>query len=179
MSDAASIYSQAFGDDRYSRHNVSEFRYRFAIDALRAGGCRSVLDVGSGRGVFVEMCQSAGLAVTSVDCGRFHAIDVPHVIADISRAGWWTNLPNADACTCLDVMEHLDVEGANTALAGMATLAPLSVMTIANHSDRLHSRELHLIRQGSGWWHAQINRHFRSVEIVEVSPRLMTVLAEV
>lgn len=99
-------------------------RFRGSEEYVRAGqrfylahftGCRNVLDVGCGRGEFLEMMREAGIAARGIDLGEESVAACRHKGLDAEVADLYpylAGLPEAslDGIFCSQVVEHLPPE---------------------------------------------------------------------
>jgi 2-polyprenyl-3-methyl-5-hydroxy-6-metoxy-1,4-benzoquinol methylase len=86
---------------------------QFYLDYFRA--CRNVLDIGCGRGEFLEMMQSAGIPAKGIDLSQESVDTCLHKQLDAEVADLFVyleNLPEAtlDGIFCSQVVEHLPPE---------------------------------------------------------------------
>jgi len=162
------VYSDAFALPDYSAQD--HVQYHYATDLLDKLALPSfkLIDVGSGRGQLVGRVRERhpGAHITSVDLQRFHAEPVDEFIrCDLSVAADRDRLVGPySILTCTDVLEHLDKSYVDAVLARFASLAGLSVLAIANHSDVINGVELHTIQEDHHWWEAQLGRHFEILD---------------
>ena len=122
-------------------------RIRPVLGALRGFGVASLVDLGSGRGVFVWPLLDAlpHVTIAAVDLLAHRA----QLFADVARGGVArlagvradiTALPLADDCvdcvTALEVLEHLPGDGPERALAEAVRVARTAVIaTVPSHPD--------------------------------------------
>jgi len=83
---------------------------QFYLPYFRA--CRNVLDIGCGRGEFLEMMQAAGIPARGIDLGEESVATCRHKSLDAEAADLFVyleNLPEAslDGIFCSQVVEHL------------------------------------------------------------------------
>lgn len=86
---------------------------QFYLPYFRA--CRNVLDIGCGRGEFLEMMQAAGIGAKGIDLGEESVATCRHKTLDAEVAdlfAYLENLPEAslDGIFCSQVVEHLPPE---------------------------------------------------------------------
>lgn len=95
-------------------HPLRAWEYGIALHALRAAGCRSVLDVGGGGSVFAPSAAVLGMEVTQVDPGDCSAwvgaqserIGLPLAYHQADLMSY--EISPYDAVTCLSVLEHVE-----------------------------------------------------------------------
>jgi 2-polyprenyl-3-methyl-5-hydroxy-6-metoxy-1,4-benzoquinol methylase len=96
------------GTEEYVRAGQQFYRPHFAA-------CRNVLDIGCGRGEFLEMMQAAGIPAKGIDLGEESVATCRHKSLDAEVADLFVyleNLPEAslDGIFCSQVVEHLPPE---------------------------------------------------------------------
>jgi SAM-dependent methyltransferase len=117
-------------DESVSRHLQDAFRFSFPEDRLRRHqrplvtrfrGCRGVLDVGCGRGVFLDLLRDAGIDGEGIDI-------MPEAVAYCRAKGHRAEVADAtsflagktdryDGILCSHIIEHLDFDAAGRLLA--------------------------------------------------------------
>lgn len=163
-----SIYDKLFADPDYNLFNAE--RYELVKKWLLAGDYQRILDVGCGRGNYLKKLLALGLDVTGAEPSRYlienDLKNLPVIHAGIvSIKGEW------DALFCMDVLEHLPRGEIGDNLKHLSRLAPHGLLGIANHDDEWGGQELHLIQEDSKWWREMLQEHFKSMELVEDTPR--------
>lgn len=159
------VYTNAFGSGGYSRHSLNEERYVEGIEFIRDKSIFSVLDVSSGRGVFIKAIKDTypDLLVVSTDLDRFHNEDVYFQkldLSDLDEVEIFFGGTNVDCITCLDVMEHLEEHLAEPVIKAFAGACKYCLLTIAKTSDVIGGVELHLNQQGEEYWTEIISKYF-------------------
>ena len=153
---------RAFLDDSYSQHTRDEPRYVWAMQQLRDIGGRRVLEIGSGRGVFLEWMCEEGFEVTATDTSQKYTppegmVDhFPYILGD-QHAEF---LRGYDVVVCLDVLEHLEECDLPTAMRQLASIAPNLVCSVSNHSDVQNGVELHVTQQPASFWAALLQLQY-------------------
>ena len=161
------IYERAFANKNYSRQPQSCFRYEYAISAVAARHPQisSIMDLGSGRGVFARMLieRWPQLSIETADLKKFHNLDCPHHEIDLTNINSLRLLSKQrfDSITCLDVLEHIPEEHVTSVVESIAVACRFAVVTAANHSSKWSGIELHLIRRPRKWWDCLLSEHFK------------------
>lgn len=131
------LLDQVSLSDTLSKHPWYAARAKLALALLRSAGVRPpahVLDAGCGWGVNLDALEAAGYRVVGLDVSRetLERLDRPHrtlVEADLTQP-----LPDSvepfDAVVALDVIEHLDDDGA--AVARLAQLTRVGGTTLVS-----------------------------------------------
>ena len=96
------------GSEEYVKRNQQFYRPYFAA-------CQSVLDIGCGRGEFLEMMRDAGVPARGIDLGEESVATCRHKGLEAESADLYTylaDLPEAslDGIFCSQVVEHLPPE---------------------------------------------------------------------
>lgn len=154
------LYREQFADQGYATKDDAHRRFDWAISMVPKGTIR-LLDVGAGRGRFLERLESDRVEamVCSCDLDRFH--DEPYAFfrCDLTtrqgRAGLGTDA--WDVITCLDVLEHLPESMVLPALRALRRAARTVIVTAANHPEPgIGGVELHLTQQPYNWWETKL-----------------------
>lgn len=116
---ALRVHRQLDGISHRFEHPLRAWEYGLALDALKANGCRSVLDVGGGGSAFAPAAATMGMEVTQVDPGDCSAWvsaqaerirkPLPYHQAEVMT---FEGGQLYDAVTCLSVLEHVEDDGA-------------------------------------------------------------------
>ena len=128
---AASTAAAAPSPEAAARSVAEEFdygrfaeRFRGSEDYVKAGqqlylpyfaGCRNVLDIGCGRGEFLEMMRDAQVPARGIDLGEESVAACRHKGLEAEAADLYVYLPNLpeaslDGIFCSQVVEHLPPE---------------------------------------------------------------------
>ncbi len=126
---------------------------------------RSVLEIGSGTGVFRSYLRNAGIQVASLDIDDSRTPDYVGSVAELDRA-----LPPGlrfDAIAAFQVLEHLPFEQFETCLEGLASRADHVLLSLPHHGSqwRLSFRFPGL--RGSRGFHLPHPWKFRRAEFPE------------
>lgn len=109
--------------------------YWYQIRATLRLRPRSVLEIGSGSGVFRAYLKNAGIAVTSMDIDDTRG---PDLVADVSNLD--ASLPpdrRFDAICAFQVLEHLPFERFERCLAGIARHAAHALISLPYRGQRV------------------------------------------
>lgn len=166
--DYKAIYEKAFASAGYSLPAQDDVQYAFAIASIRTVSRYTIIDVCSGRGLFLDLLAEAfpDSSIQSVDLANFHGRPHPFAEIDLSNPKSLQKLraSSFSVLTCLGSLEHLEEHLIDDVLATFAICAPRAVLTIANHSDTFDGVELHVIQQPEPWWRLRLEKHFRVLE---------------
>ena len=137
----------------------------FVMEWLKNNPIRTVMDVGSGRGLVLRMIQRdfPSIGITAVDLNDYANLDFARFIkADLSLESDRGKLcsESCDLITCLDVLEHLEKELIDPVLQLFAGVSENAILSIANHSDKVGGLELHLIQEDDEYWTDMISKWF-------------------
>lgn len=158
------VYEKAFTHPTYSQYDEREFKLQYLLDYIKKDIPKTVIDVGSGRGNLLKLIKDnfPSIKLMSVDLNKFHNIDVDFMQINLSLPEDRVRLSSIkyDLVTCFDVLEHLDKFFIEDVLFVFSKIAPISILTIANHSDILDGIELHTIQEDFTYWGALIEKYF-------------------
>jgi len=165
--DYLKIYTDCFNNKTYSTDD--HIQYHYATNAIeKLFNIRTnikLIDIGSGRGQLLALVNNFNtpIDITSVDLKKFNDIPVNNFIpCDLSKEPDRANIiiRKYDVVTCLDVFEHLDKFYIEDVIKMCATISPISVFSIANHSDIINGIELHTIQENDIWWEQILLKYF-------------------
>jgi hypothetical protein len=94
-----------------------------------------------------------------VDLGRFHDEPIPTIEADLSDPESFPRI-FANLVLCLDVLEHLPEADVPKAIDCLAAIAPIALVSVANHSSRHLGHQLHLTQRPADWWTDRLSTVF-------------------
>lgn len=157
-------YNRAFKKSGYNKHTNREPRYLFAIKNILKSTRRSIIDIGSGRGILFKILHeiTPESKFHSVDLKNYHNLKyVGHITADISKVTDMDKIEgNYDILTCLDCLEHIEEDRIDDILKKFSSLSSEFLFSIANHSDVFDGVELHLTQRNSNWWSNKLSKYF-------------------
>lgn len=148
----SSAYGQIEYGNYYFRHDCGipyerndhwlEFFDRIAASIVREFHPSSVLDAGCAMGFLVEGLRKRGVEASGVDISEYAISQVHESIREFCQVGSLTEPLDQryDLITCIEVLEHLPPEDADTALANLcaATDRLLLSTTPADYSEATH-----------------------------------------
>ena len=152
---ALHVGDQAFG----SRADAGGLTGRLpkAIQRIHeAGYCQSVLDYGTGKGSLVKR-----LRMELPDAIKVHGYD-PAVFDFQTKPK-----ESSDILTCLDVLEHVDIDTVDTVLEDIHELTSRFCFLIIDLQPSVRTlsdgRNAHILLAPHDWWLCRISRLFSSV----------------
>ena len=120
------------------------------------GGCNSLLDYGTGKGKLVrKLREQVGNSIT-VD-GYDPAVEE------------WDTRPNRmyDIVTCLDVLEHIEVETIDSVLEDIKALTKNFCYLVIDLQPAVKKladgRNAHILLAPTDWWLSRISRYFTGI----------------
>lgn len=162
--DYKKIYKNAFSVEGYNLHNDQEFRFSLVKKFVEENNCKSVIDLGSGRGNVIRILNEINpdIEVTSCDLEKFHSYECEYFNLNLCDTESFSvlNGKSYNLLTCLDVLEHVDKSCVDNIFKLFQKLAEFAVITIANHSDKLNGVQLHTIREDMTYWKPIIEKYF-------------------
>lgn len=128
----------------------------------------NILDAGCGEGIHLKRLLDKGydvfgIEISEVCCTNFLS-NTPHENVDIvtySKKG-----VRYSGLICMDVLEHISPGQLDETIMALSQLAPTAFFGIANHSDILNGKELHLIREDSRWWVNILSKYYKCCYVV-------------
>lgn len=127
-----------------------------------------LLDAGCGRGNVLRFlhergCQVFGIELSTI-CYEKYLRDLPAANVDILS---WANGGSTYAgCVCTDVLEHIPIDQVDGTIGALRRMSPSLFAGVANHSSIHAGRELHVIREGIGWWVRRLGLHYPEVTVI-------------
>lgn len=159
--DYEAIYSKEFLSDKYNRPNPDRCgRFLWTHDVVAQLRPTSLLDIGVGRGLFLEKIQKSfpEIEVAGLDVVNVNRLKCPFIQMDITQSSLNEYF---EVITCLDVLEHIHEDDLDFVLKWISKCAHHFIFTIANHSDIGKSgQQLHLIQQSIEWWTDTLKQYF-------------------
>jgi len=136
-------------------------------------------DFGAGTGRAARRFADKGMSVLAID----HADNALEVAVPFIKTCLWDmqDLPEADHGFCCDVMEHIPEQRVQDTLAAIrAKVRKSCYFRIATRPDQLGKligQPLHLTVRSGEWWRRQVEGHFDLVDVIEMNPRDVMLLA--
>lgn len=161
--DYKNTYTHLFNTDDYSIHNIDELRYQISNEFIKKNGIQSMVDIGSGRGVLLDLLskENPNLKILSTDLSKFHGLNFDFKEIDLSNKETFFNIENKfQVLTCLDVLEHLEKHFIEDIFKWFSEISENQILTIANHSEILDGKEIHLIQENMDYWGPLVNKYF-------------------
>lgn len=161
--DYRSMYDAAFSNPTYNIRNESEISVNLSMRAAMKTDCKTIIDVGSGRGVFLKEIHNIknDVKIVSLDLNNYHNLDfVEFHKFNFSNCETFEIKEKYDLLTCMDVLEHVDKLIIEESIRFLSKLAKTAVLGIANHSDIIDGVELHLIQENAEWWTELLSKYF-------------------
>ena len=155
------MYTQLFSNANYSKHGYTEPRYIFANENIDRFSANNIIDIGSGRGVLLELIKKThpNIRLVSTDLQKFHNIDCEFINLDLTNKNtYFYPAQKFDLLMCLDVLEHLDKCYITQVFEWFAEISKYQVLSIANHSEIINGIELHTIQENIDYWISLINK---------------------
>lgn len=142
----------------------------------RIKGRGTLGDFGCGRGGSFQTYIDAGFIIQPVDHvdalapqWRGHSKVLPIVVANL----WADPLPTVDYGLCTDVMEHIPEPHVAETIANLAlSVANGCLWSVCHVPDVWGSRigeKLHMTVRPNDWWRTELERHWRTVEVIKSS----------
>lgn len=152
-------YSSEFYDEMEQTNRTSASAIVPEV-MVYAGQPRSVVDIGSGRGLWLAVFKEAGVIdIFGVD-GDYVAPDKLHIPADSFKAADLTKPLELDRtfdlAICLEMAEHVPHEVSEILIAGLTRLAPVILFSAA---IPLQGGSHHVNEQWPAYWKERFARH--------------------
>lgn len=130
-----------------------------------------VLDAGCGQGIHLKRLLSCkvnafGIELSEVCCDRYLK-GFPHQNSDI--VSFSKNNRQFEAIICMDVLEHIPLPSLKENLIALSRMLKdegAILFFIANHSDIINGKELHLIQEDEHWWKEKLEQFFPYVKFL-------------
>jgi len=167
-------YNELFSNKNYSIHHEDEFRYQVAKNFIKERNLQSIIDVGSGRGVFLKILEKEipNIKILSTNLEKYNENNFEFQSIDLSNPASFSNITQTyDVLTCLDVIEHLEKHTIEAVFKWFSQISFFQILTIANHSEIWNGKEIHLIQEGVTYWKPIIEKHFNILhEQIKIFP---------
>jgi 2-polyprenyl-3-methyl-5-hydroxy-6-metoxy-1,4-benzoquinol methylase len=160
--DYKKTYTNLFNTKDYSRHTENELRYQIVNNFINKNKIDSLLDIGSGRGVLLDLIkkENPNIKILSTDLDKFHGLDTDFKKIDLSNKETYFDVSEKyNLLTCLDVLEHLEKSFIENVFEWFSKVSNSQILTIANHSEILNGVEIHTIREDLSYWEPIISKY--------------------
>lgn len=160
--DYKETYTNLFNTKNYSIHNFNELRYQITNDFVKKNNVKNVVDIGSGRGVLLDLLikENPEIKILSTDLENFHNLNFDFKKIDLSNSETFFEVEEKyNLLSCLDVLEHLEKNLLDDVFNWFSKISKNQILTIANHSEILNGKEIHLIQEGLDYWEPIILNH--------------------
>jgi hypothetical protein len=157
------VYQLQFSKGRYARNRITP-DHDYVLGRLPASG--TLLDIGSGRGVFLRKVQDRfpELKLKTCDLQDFHHLGLPFFPLDLTNPADLERLAGLSEplISCVGVLEHLPEDRVLAAIEAISRACTgTALITAANHSDiGKGGHQLHLTQQPLPWWVERLGKHF-------------------
>jgi cyclopropane fatty-acyl-phospholipid synthase-like methyltransferase len=155
------VYTKLFNTNHYSVHDENEFRYQLTLDYLKHNDVNNLIDIGSGRGVLLNIIQNfnPNIKILSTDLDKYHDLDLDFKKINLSNKETYF-YPNKkmDVLTCLDVLEHLDKSFIEDVIDWFSKISETQILTIANHPEFMDGIDIHTIQEDLTYWEPIIEK---------------------
>lgn len=166
----ASVYNEIYnteeGYDVLDTSNKPKLTYVLEYAKSIHG---TILDAGCGRGNILAYLLDNQISAFGIEfsqaCFEKYLKRLPAANSDI--ISWASgNLGTYAGCICTDVLEHIPFDQLDLTIQALSKMSPTVFFGIANHSSVHNGHELHVIREGIGWWVRTLGKHFSKISII-------------
>jgi cyclopropane fatty-acyl-phospholipid synthase-like methyltransferase len=164
--DYKETYTNLFSAKNYSIHNFNELRYQITNDFVKKNNIKNIIDIGSGRGVLLDFLieENPEIKILSTDLENFHNLNFDFKKIDLSDNKTFFEVNEKyELLSCLDVLEHLEENLLDDVFSWFSKISENQVLTIANHSEILNGKEIHLIQENLDYWEPIILNHLEII----------------
>lgn len=164
--DYKETYTKLFSTKNYSIHNFNELRYQITNDVVKKNNIKNIIDIGSGRGVLLDFLieENPEIKILSTDLENFHNLNFDFKKIDLSDNKTFFEVNEKyELLSCLDVLEHLEENLLDDVFSWFSKISENQVLTIANHSEILNGKEIHLIQENLDYWEPIILNHLEII----------------
>ena len=160
-------YDHLFATNECYNANEQHPRYDIAEQFLaRCGDVRLVVDIGAGRGLFLERLRKKGYQVFGVEPSRvvLETLKSPFVVF-----GACNEIPYAselfDVVFCLDVLEHIPDALTSDSLRELSRVTKgHAIVSVADHEDVVEGLVLHVNLRSYPDWEQCISNYFEILD---------------
>jgi cyclopropane fatty-acyl-phospholipid synthase-like methyltransferase len=164
--DYKETYTNLFSTKNYSIHNFNELRYQITNDVVKKNNVKNIIDIGSGRGVLLDFLieENPEIKILSTDLENFHNLNFDFRKIDLSDNKTFFEVNEKyELLSCLDVLEHLEENLLDDVFSWFSKISENQVLTIANHSEILNGKEIHLIQENLDYWEPIVLNHLEII----------------
>jgi cyclopropane fatty-acyl-phospholipid synthase-like methyltransferase len=147
-------------------HNFNELRYQITNDVVKKNNVKNIIDIGSGRGVLLDFLieENPEIKILSTDLENFHNLNFDFRKIDLSDNKTFFEVNEKyELLSCLDVLEHLEENLLDDVFSWFSKISENQVLTIANHSEILNGKEIHLIQENLDYWEPIVLNHLEII----------------
>lgn len=174
--DKAYFSSNAHDYRKHFFHPVLQWRFKTIMDRISP---TSVLDVGCGGGMMIEMLRKNGIPAYGIDLSPHAIRSMPPHIAKYARTGSILTIPyeaeSFDTVISVDVLEHVPQKNAGKAIAECLRVAKRAVyldITVLEDFLFIHGDPTHVTKLPAETWHSIINETAGGKAIVVRGPSI-------
>lgn len=159
-------YEELYSSGGYGRATRSHKLALNLVPAMQGHGCKSVMEIGCGRGKILRELIRHGFATTGTECvpsllrGELSNLPVyPFMVHEMQE------VPDLhfDLTLAIDVLDHLPAEeDTDIAIAEMFRMARLGVIIIVNGDKKLQTFD-----EDASFWLSKINEHHVPVSVLK------------
>lgn len=129
----------------------------FAYDLIKELNPKTLLDVGCGKGQFVEWAKTQGIDAVGIDFASGYGIE-----GDVLDMPFEDN--SFDVLTAFDVLEHIKEENLDKALSEMKRVSPIWVLSIGYGPSGINLPDGHLVlheisTRDKEWWTPVLSKY--------------------
>jgi 2-polyprenyl-3-methyl-5-hydroxy-6-metoxy-1,4-benzoquinol methylase len=163
------IYDKAFSDKTYNIHKIDEPRFKFVIDNVDFNQVLNILDISCGTGTLLKYIQNnfTNVNTCGTDINQYSDLEIYKL--DLTIDSDWEQIPKFHIITCMDVLEHIEKEYIPNIIKNIATRCKYSIITVANHEDKINGTELHITREKLLYWTKVIDSEFMIVKMENIN----------
>lgn len=165
------IYKNIFQNEYYN-DDTSE-SYLLAFDFLKNKNIIKICDIGSGRGNLIKKIINYNNKY-NINCYDLDNFLDPFLLnyvyfneINITIIDELKIIKECELLFCLDVLEHIEEQYIDNILEIFSKKSQKVFLTIANHSDVVDDRELHLIQKDNIFWNEKILIYFNIINYEE------------
>jgi hypothetical protein len=128
--------------------------------ALRSLHPTSVLQMGSGPGIYLQPYEKQNVHTLGIDVAAFPAPRSRNlIVADASMADLGRYIGKYDLGLCIELCEHLDTEASYRVLENLSFTCRKVIFTANEWSEQHHGRKGHINARPKGQWAKMLERY--------------------